>query len=321
LAVGVPVAAGAGEGEAFASATAAYRQGIAALKAGDSETALPALEYAAEPGVLGAQLKLARLYATGAGTKRDDAKAFAFYRQIANQRADISPLSPVAKYVAEAFVSLGEYYLQGIPEGRVPRDPARAASLFRHAASYYGSADAQYDLALLYLEGRGVDKSPGLAVNWLAMAAKKQHAAAQARLGELLWRGSEDIRPRQARGLALIMLAHANASAAGKEPKWIEELYREARRASSAAMLKEAQALAPELGGRALDLSPATVESSPTEQLLLPTAEALPPATATPAPAAAGDNVAAGEVSTRVPNKLGGPLGFGATPGGFSPSN
>jgi TPR repeat protein len=317
----VPVAAGAGDGTAFASATAAYRQGIDALKAGDSETALPALEYAADRGVLGAQLKLARLYAAGAGVKRDDAKAFVLYRQIANQRADISPMSPVAKYVAEAFVSLGEYYLRGIPEGRVPRDPARAAGLFRHAASYFGSADAQYDLALLYLDGTGVDKNPGLAVNWLAMASKKQHAAAQARLGELLWRGSDDIRRRQARGLALIMLAHANASDAGKEPKWIEELYREARRASSAAMLKEAQALAPELGGRALDLGPATVEASPTEQLLLPTAEALPPATATQAPAAAGDNIAAGEVSTRVPDKLGAPLGFGATPGGLSPSN
>ncbi len=259
LTVMVPVAAGAIETSPYASATEAYRQGIAALKSGDTKSALPALEYAADRGVLGAQLKLARIYATGNGTERDEAKAYIYYRQIANQRADISPSSPVAKYVAEAFVSLGNYYLQGIPDAQVVRNPARAAGLFSHAASYFGSAEAQYDLAMLYLDGTGVDKSPSLAVNWLAMAAKKQHVAAQAKLGELLWRGSDDIRQRQAKGLALILLAHANASAAGAEPEWIVELYREVRGASTPALLKQAQALAPEFGGRTLALEPETV--------------------------------------------------------------
>jgi exopolysaccharide production negative regulator len=320
LAVMAPVAAGAVDAAPFASATEAYRQGISALKSGDTGTALPALEYAADRGVLGAQLKLARIYAAGNGTARDEAKAFAFYRQIANQRADISPSSPVARYVAEAFVSLGEYYLQGIPDARVPRNPARAAGLFSHAASYFGSADAQYDLALLYLDGSGVDKSPGLAVNWLAMAAKKQHVEAQAKLGELLWRGSNDIHPRQARGLALIMLAHANAAAAGDEPKWIARLYREVRDTANAATLKEARALVPELGGRAMVLEPETVESAPpAEKLLLPATEPAPASTS--APAHAADNVAAGEVSASNPSKLGAPLGFGAAPGGISPSN
>ena len=144
LTVMVPVAAGAIETSPYASATEAYRQGIAALKSGDTKSALPALEYAADRGVLGAQLKLARIYATGNGTDRDEAKAYIYYRQIANQRADISPSSPVAKYVAEAFVSLGNYYLQGIPDAHVVRDPVRAAGLFSHAASYFGSAEAQY---------------------------------------------------------------------------------------------------------------------------------------------------------------------------------
>ena len=82
--------------------------------------------------------------------------------------------------------------------------------LFRHAASYFGDAEAQYRLARLYMTGDGVEKNVGLAVNWLATAAKKQHAAAQATLGEMLWRGQE-VRQRQARGLALITLAHENA--------------------------------------------------------------------------------------------------------------
>ena len=318
LTVMVPVAAGAIETSPYASATEAYRQGIAALKSGDTKSALPALEYAADRGVLGAQLKLARIYATGNGTDRDEAKAYIYYRQIANQRADISPSSPVAKYVAEAFVSLGNYYLQGIPDAQVVRNPARAAGLFSHAASYFGSAEAQYDLAMLYLDGTGVDKSPSLAVNWLAMAAKKQHVAAQAKLGELLWHGSDDIRQRQAKGLALILLAHANASAAGAEPEWIVELYREVRGASTPALLKQAQALAPEFGGRTLALEPETVTAPPpAENLLLPAAETAPPKTSAPA---STDNVAAGEVPATAPSKLSSPLGFGATPI-ITPSN
>ena len=76
------------------SATAAYRQGIAELKSGETEEALPALEYAAEHGVLGAQLKLARIYAVGNGVRKNEGKAYFYYRQIANQRADISPDEP-----------------------------------------------------------------------------------------------------------------------------------------------------------------------------------------------------------------------------------
>ena len=142
----------------------------------------------------------------------------------------------------------------------------RAANLFRHAASYFGDADAQYQLARLYLDGDGVEKNVGLAINWLATAAKKQHAEAQATLGELLWRGSDDVRQRRARGLALIMLAHENAKASGKEPKWIADLYVEAQGATSAAMRKEAQNLMPGLGGHALEET-ATVKVEPRRRI------------------------------------------------------
>lgn len=304
----VSFAVGADETPTFASATDAYRQGMAALKSGQTEKALPALEYAAERGVLGAQLKLARIFAAGNGVRKDDAKAFLFYRQIANQRADISPSSPVAKYVAEAFVALGQYYKEGIPASDVRRDQVRAADLLRHAASYFGDADAQYSLGRLYLDGEGVDRNVGLAVNWLAMAAKKQHAAAQATLGELLWRGSDEIRQRPARGLALIMLAHANAKADGKEPKWIEELYLEVQAASNAATLEEAQNLTLQLGGRPIDAGPVAPKTG-AEKLLLPASDAPTPETSAPAPTAAAGALAPEEVSA-APAKIGVPVGF-----------
>ena len=120
----------------------------------------------------------------------------------------------------------------------------------------------------LYLNGEGVEKNIGLAVNWLAMAAKKQHVAAQATLGEMLWRGN-DVRQREARGLALITLAHENAKASGKEPKWIGDLYREAFATSDAATRKEARALLPELGRHAIAAT-TRLAAKPANSIVLP---------------------------------------------------
>ncbi len=194
----------------YASATEAYRQGASAMKAGEVAAAVPALEYAAKRGVLGAQLKLARLYASGHDVPKDDGKAFFYFSRIADAYADIPSSSPIAKYVGESFVALGQYYVDGIPSRSLSPDPGYAAGLFRHAGAYFGSAEAQYQLGRLYLTGTGVEKNPTIAANWLAMAARKQHAAAQAVLGELLWRG-DGVSHRQARGLALLTLANENA--------------------------------------------------------------------------------------------------------------
>ncbi|HSB59003.1 MAG TPA: tetratricopeptide repeat protein [Methyloceanibacter sp.] len=322
-AMAAPLAAGhAEDASPFVSATAAYRQGIAELKSGETEEALPALEYAADHGVLGAQLKLARIYAVGNGVRKNEGKAYFYYRQIANQRADISPMSPVSKYVAESFVALGKYYIDGIPAADVPQDPIRAAHLFRHAASYFGDADAQYALARLYLDGTGVDKNVGLAINWLATAAKKQHAAAQAKLGELLWRGGDEVHQRPARGLALILLAHAKAKADGKEPKWIEDLYAEVVGASTAPMRKEAQTLMPELGGQiAIDEVPTTVKATPAEELLMPASSGSSTAASPGATATGAMTSDASAPSGPAADKIGGPMGFGdmGGPAGLKP--
>jgi TPR repeat protein len=123
-----PAAIGAEDPPSYASATEAYRQGAAAMKSGQIEKALPALSYAAERGVLGAELKLARFYARGDGGARDEGKAFTYYQRIADQHAEIAPSSPVAKFVAEAFVALGQYYRKGVPGIGLKSDPARVIS-------------------------------------------------------------------------------------------------------------------------------------------------------------------------------------------------
>lgn len=315
-----PVAVGADDPPPFASATDAYRQGANAMKAGRAAVALPALEYAAKRGVLGAQLKLARAYAAGRDVPKDDAKAFSYFQQIADQHAEISPSNPVAKYVGEAFVALGQYYVDGIPSMPLAPNPTEAAGLFRHAASYFGNADAQYRLARLYLNGDGVEKNVGLAVNWLATASKKQHVAAQATLGELLWRG-EDVRQRRARGLALLTLAHENAKASGQEPKWIDDLYQEAFAKSDNATRKEAKALLPELGGANKATATSIATAGPDEPIVLPASEgaleAMPP-TASAKSAAAGAKPS-GQSAAPPSAAIGLSIGFGPQGGDLKP--
>jgi TPR repeat protein len=315
----VPVAVGADDVPPYVSATDAYRAGMADIKAGDIEAALPSLAFAAERRVLGAQLKLARLYAAGIAVAKDDAKAFTYYQQIADQRAEINPRSPVAEYVAEAFLVLGRYYQAGLPAISLPPDAVRAAGLYRHAASYFGDADAQFALGSLYLTGDGIDKNIGLAANWLAMAAKKQHAGAQAALGELLWHG-DDVRAHPVKGLALIMLAHDNAKASGKEPEWIAQLYLDSIAAADAATRKEARALVPELGGTvaAAPLPASGQAKAEARELSVVPASGTAAAAAAPAtPAAPAADVSADKAGAPASMEL--PIGFANSAGEIKP--
>ena len=64
--------------------------------------------------------------------------------------------------------------------------------MFQYAALNFGNADAQYNLARLYLDGAdAVAKDTRQAIRWLALAADKGHLPAEALLGHLLFTGIE----------------------------------------------------------------------------------------------------------------------------------
>lgn len=155
------------------------------------------------------------------------AKAFDHYLRLADEYAEIDPDDSRAPEASRAFMALGWYYRKGISEIGLEPDPARAAGLFRHAASYFGDPAAQFNLARMHLAGEGVQKSERLAVSWLTNAAKKRHAPSQALLGDLLWRGGEQVRSQPAKGLALMALAQENAGNETQQ-RWIGELHRRA---------------------------------------------------------------------------------------------
>lgn len=187
----------------------AFRSGTRALRAGEATKGLSALEYAAEQGHTVAQWKLGRMYAEGDQVPKNALRAFQYFSSVANSHAEDSPDAPQSRFVANAFVQLGQYYMQGIPDALKP-DPARAREMFWYAASYFGDADAQYSLAQLYLDGNGAPRDPRQAARWLGLAANKGQNHAQALLGHLLFKGDQV--PRQAaRGLMWLTLARDGA--------------------------------------------------------------------------------------------------------------
>lgn len=203
----------------------AFKSGTQAFIAGDRTKGLTALQYAAEHGHAGAQWKLGRIYADGDGVKVDPYRAYQYFSQVASQNAETSPFLPQSRYVANAFVALGNYHLAGIPNTEVKADPRRALQLFRYAATYFGDADAQYFLARLYLDGQGAQKDPRTAARWLYSAANKGQYMAQALLGQMMIQG-EDVPRQAARGLMWLTLALDAAHGQGDE--WIQQAYDDA---------------------------------------------------------------------------------------------
>ncbi|HET6839702.1 MAG TPA: tetratricopeptide repeat protein [Bradyrhizobium sp.] len=201
-------------------AAAALKKAVPPLAPETSFTSLTAL--ADEGGHPGAQWKLGRMYADGDGVAQSDLRAFDYFSRIANVHAEDSPSAPQAAIVANAFVALGRYYLNGIPNSDIKPDPERAREMFAYAASYFGNADAQYDLARLYLKSAGTSRDDfRYGARWLGLAAQKGQHHAQALLGQMLFNG--DKLPRQAaRGLMWLTLARDSAT---PDEAWIKESY------------------------------------------------------------------------------------------------
>ena len=184
------------------------------------------------------------LYADGDGVPHDDVRAFDYFRRIVETHGDDGAGQPQSRFVANAFVALGHYYREGIPDSPVTPDLNRARDMFSYAASYFGDPDAQFELGRLYLKGDGVKKDPKQAVRWLALAANKGQFEAQATLGEVLFRG-ENV-PRQ-RPLGLMWLTLAS-DGSGDQVTWIAD----AREAAFKQATEDERALALQLIERRL---------------------------------------------------------------------
>jgi TPR repeat protein len=203
-----------------ASPMEAFRSGTQALRQGKTEQAVMELEYAAEQGVPAAIWKLGRMYADGDGVKANKTRAYEYFHRLTTMHADESANAPNARFLANAFVTLGLYHLDGIP-GTLKADPNVAREMFRYAASYFADPEAQYYLGRLYLLGKGAPKDAIQAARWLRLSANKGDHRAQALLGSMLFKGDQVSR-QAALGLFWLIVAK---DAAGPDETWITDMY------------------------------------------------------------------------------------------------
>jgi uncharacterized protein len=209
----------------------ALNQAIEGLRAGDAASSIDALKYAAAGGQSLAQWKLGRMYASGEGVPHDDAKAYEYFLQIVNNYDEDNASRREIGIVASAYVAVGVYSLNGLPQIKLKPDLARAQELFQYAASTFGDPNAQYNLARVYLDAAGVKRDARQAAGWLYLAAEKNHMESQALLGNLLFTG-QGVQANRARGLMYMTMAVENA---GEDPKnrWVAELREKALKAAS----------------------------------------------------------------------------------------
>jgi TPR repeat protein len=208
----------------FKSAQQALRAGIDDLRAGDAKSSVEALKYAAAGGESLAQWKLGRMYAQGQGVPHDDFQAYQYFDQLIQSYNEDEPERRDISAVSNAFVAVGIYCLNGIPNTEVKPDPERALEMFQYAATNFGDPDAQYNLARMYMDGAaGLTKNNMRAARWLALAAEKHHRPAQALLGHLLFVGGDGVPRQRARGL--MWLTIAKSAAQGPKDDWMNDLY------------------------------------------------------------------------------------------------
>jgi TPR repeat protein len=128
---------------------------------------------AADQGDASSQVSIGVMYENGESVKKDDAKAVEWYRKAAEQGN------------ARGQTYLGLAYENG---QSVTKDEAEAVSWYRKAAEQ-GNAQAQTNLGNMYENGKGVEKDLGEAASWYRKAAEQGNARAESNLGDMYYSG------------------------------------------------------------------------------------------------------------------------------------
>ncbi|WP_421724026.1 tetratricopeptide repeat protein [Bauldia sp.] len=218
----------------------ALEYGLDSYRSGDKESAIEALSFAADKGNAIAQWKLGQMYAEGDGIAEDDYKAFELFSEMADAHADDIPGQPSSRFVSDAFVALGGYYRDGIPDTRVKQDLTRARQIYSYAASYFGDPEAQAKLAWMYYNGEGGERDSVQAARWAKLAADKGDVNAQALLGHVLFEG-EGVPRQPVLGLMYLTVARDQAS---DSAEWIRDLQERAVSVATENERRTAMALA-----------------------------------------------------------------------------
>src|SRR5262249_28037475 len=127
-----------------------------------------------------------------------------------------------APFVAKALTALAGYLRNGIPEIGLRPDTERAADYLHHAATFFRDKEAQFELAKIYLGGRGTPEDVKRGIHYLSVLTEEGDPGAQAYLADLYWRGRY-VKKDERHALVLIRMAVQNAPK--QERVWIEDIY------------------------------------------------------------------------------------------------
>jgi uncharacterized protein len=201
-----------------------FKFGFKAYKNGQKQDAVEAYKYAAEKRHTGSRWALANMYAFGDGVAKNDFEAFKIYNEIASQ--GVEPGSEDTGFFVNALLSLADYYRHGIPGSPVRVDLSQARQLYFQAASTFGVAEAQFQLAKMIMAGEGGAPNMQQAKKWLNQARKSGHAGAMAVFGNVLFEEGQTVR-----GLAFLTAALDRC--AQKDCPWMQQLQEDAFSLSS----------------------------------------------------------------------------------------
>ena len=171
-----------GDGGAFYALGILNRDGLGVPH--DAKAARTAFKWAGEEGHVLGLFAEADMLAAGVGGASDEVAAMTRYGQIADlARTELNfsqedpagePRGGDARAAAQYWI--GKLYLAGAAGLR--QNAVEAATWFAGAAQA-GVAMAQYELGLLYRQGRGVPRDRARALAWLESAAAKGMPGAQ----------------------------------------------------------------------------------------------------------------------------------------------
>lgn len=172
----------------------------ATLPAASPNAIDPAVTAKAEGGDIASMLELGRAYFTGKGTPIDLDKAHLWLQRAADKGS------------FEAQMVLGTAHMNGT---RFAKDDTLAAKYLQLAAEQIdikpaelgARALAQYFLASLYEQGRGVEKSHDTAIQYLKLAATNGNSGAEFDLGVLYTDGRRGVAADKAQGCQLFVKA------------------------------------------------------------------------------------------------------------------
>lgn len=146
-----------------------YYDAVAAMEAGDLETALAQFRHTAENGLHLAQYNLGVMYYTGQGVEQSYQKAYEWLTKSAQQGHLNSMFNLATMYYNSQ--GMNSALMQVWPLSLISqRQNLQRAARWYHEAAEYEHAAAQYNLATMYEAGEGVDQDLAQAYMWARLA-------------------------------------------------------------------------------------------------------------------------------------------------------